>query len=1294
MSLQQISKIFVLLFITLEGVAWNAAANPVDSMPTTSIWDGQQVQVAGFATILLPSYSDTVSRNEDPPQLPDQLTSYNTRQSKNKSIPASPFGAMQAPTTDFSGDFAPGNWTFDPDGGDGSVNAGNAPSSITMTGSNNQSNSANNSTYCISIPGTGEGTLAFTWQYETNDSDGPRWDPFGYVINGTVSQLTDDNGPDLQSGTVDISIQGGDQFCFLSSSLDQLFGEAFTELSNFSYTPPVGAPDAGQSTLSSASQELPANGSSTTQITVQLKDDAGTDIPNGGNSVYITTSAGTLSDGQGGASGSALLANDNGDGTYTVTLTSSETPETAAITAYLGPTDSDPTIGNLSISFVAVTTQEFVEIFDTPGTSSWDIPDGVTEIDLLVVGGGGGGGTSTAFSGAGSGGGGAGGLVYLEGYDISSVGSPVSITVGDGGNPGSPGNNSGSNGENSSFAGVVGLGGGGGIGGNGQGTNGGSGGGSRGAPGGEALQNGSGGSGNRGGNSGGSPLGAGATGGGGAGTAAENLAGNAWEKGGDGGDGLEITITGSPVYYAGGGGGGAAQGTTPAGLGGLGGGGNGANDSTPPTPGQDGTGGGGGGGNNSQVGAEGGSGVVIIRYVKETTENVYYSRQSGNWNSAAVWSFDGHGGPEAGFIPGPEDSVIIGGFASVDHNITWVNNITIGSNGILTVTDTGDGAGRLDTNGYIAEGSGNFTLDNGGTIEIQSPDGITSSAPEGAIQTASRSYSQLAHYLFNGSQPQTVGTGLPADVQHLTINNPQSVSLHQSTRVNGTLFLTDGSLVVGDGLSLIANTKSITSGELTYQLKITGQPGYRMLSSPLQATFDTFLSDVLTQGYSGASLPGPLQPNVLWYDETIEGTDNQRWRAPESSSDSVTVGRGYHVYMFGDVPEDNKYNDPLPYLLEVSGLEHEGTGGQINMPVTYTAAADTGWNMVGNPFGAAIDWDHPSWTKTNISQEIYVWDPNINQYLTWNGSVGDIANGVIAPFQAFWVNATGENPNLMVHEDAKTFGGSFAGKAHQSETPYISINARTSRRYQSTAHITFDDSGSLGIDQQDAFKLLPPPGIGDYLEFYSLSDTGERLAINNLPRRFGSELVVPFSINTFKKGSPSTDEITLNITNFDHIPDGWEVFIVNEQNGQRYDLRESRSISISMNHLRAASKADFHAKTNSIVKRERNSHAQFKLVIQPGKDADGLPDTFMLHQNFPNPFNPSTTFRFELPIESRVQVTIYDILGRKISTLVDQKLGAGVHERVWDASAFSSGTYIARMVTGTSVITRKLTLIK
>ena len=262
-----------------------------------------------------------------------------------------------------------------------------------------------------------------------------------------------------------------------------------------------------------------------------------------------------------------------------------------------------------------------VTIFKT--STNWTVPEGVNEVEVLVVGGGGGGGSSTGFSTAGAGGGGAGGLIFENSFLVTPL-SNISVVVGQGGVEGTGGNNAGTNGEDSSFDSLIALGGGGGSGGNMQGLSGGSGGGSRGNSGGLSLQSGSasGGLGNRGGDSGGSPAGAAATGGGGAGGIAEDLAGVDGEKGGDGGVGFSSDITGVPTYYAGGGGGGASQTNTPVGLGGLGGGGDGGNDNIAPTPGTPNTGGGGGGGNNNREGAPGGSGVVVVKVVDEEPPNI------------------------------------------------------------------------------------------------------------------------------------------------------------------------------------------------------------------------------------------------------------------------------------------------------------------------------------------------------------------------------------------------------------------------------------------------------------------------------------------------------------------------------------------------------------------------------------------------------------------------------------------------------------------------------------------------
>ena len=684
---------------------------------------------------------------------------------------------------------------------------------------------------------------------------------------------------------------------------------------------------------------------------------------------------------------------------------------------------------------------------------------------------------------------------------------------------------------------------------------------------------------------------------------------------------------------------------------------------------------------------------MIIRYTIEVPDAIFYSRQSGNWNETPVWSFDSHDGPVSGFVPGPGSTVRIGGSNFNNHTVTLVEDILIEDEATLTVTETIDGAGILATNGFIVGGSGTFHLEKGGSLQIQSPDGITLSGNSGTIQTDTRTFSDEANYIFSGTGDQATGNALPQDVNNLYIQNGDRVISEKSHRINGTLSLQSGAFVVSDGFSLIANNQQITGGELTYQLEITGQRGYRMLSSPVAASFGNFLSGVLTQGYTGASLSGDLQPNVLWYDESIPGTDNQRWRAPGNSADPVVPGQGYHVYMFGDIPEDSRYNDPLPYLLEVNGPDHNTNGGGINMNVTYTAVADTGWNMVGNPFGAAIDWDHPSWTKTNIDSQIYVWDPNSNQYLTWNGSTGDIQNGIIAPFQAFWVKANGENPELTVNKDARTFGGSFAGKEIQSQVPSISISAKRSRRFQSSVHLTFSETGSFRIDQKDAHKLLPPPGVVDYLEMFSVAESGERLAINNLPRRFGSEINIPLRINSYLRGNPAPEDIDLKINQFENIPDGWTLTIVDEQTGNHYDIRKNETISVSMGHVKAKSSQSL-PDASSVVTKNKNSHIKLTLIIDPGRDADDLPQSFKLHQNYPNPFNPTTTFRFQLPRESSVRIEIFDMLGRRVSTLVNKSLQAGEHEKVWDASGLSTGTYIARMVTNGGVLVRKLTLLK
>ena len=97
-----------------------------------------------------------------------------------------------------------------------------------------------------------------------------------------------------------------------------------------------------------------------------------------------------------------------------------------------------------------------------------------------------------------------------------------------------------------------------------------------------------------------------------------------------------------------------------------------------------------------------------------------------------------------------------------------------------------------------------------------------------------------------------------------------------------------------------------------------------------------------------------------------------------------------------------------------------------------------------------------------------------------------------------------------------------------------------------------------------------------------------------------------------------------------------------------------------------------------------------------------IPDKYGLSQNYPNPFNPVTTITYDLPQDSRVTLTVYDILGNEVRTLVNDNLPAGQYRQKLDASDMTSGIYFFRIdahpknggQTGAFRQTRKMMILK
>jgi hypothetical protein len=89
-----------------------------------------------------------------------------------------------------------------------------------------------------------------------------------------------------------------------------------------------------------------------------------------------------------------------------------------------------------------------------------------------------------------------------------------------------------------------------------------------------------------------------------------------------------------------------------------------------------------------------------------------------------------------------------------------------------------------------------------------------------------------------------------------------------------------------------------------------------------------------------------------------------------------------------------------------------------------------------------------------------------------------------------------------------------------------------------------------------------------------------------------------------------------------------------------------------------------------------------------------IPKDYKLYNNYPNPFNPSTKIKFQIPVNESVEINVYDVSGKKIAELVNGKIKAGIYETVFDATGLPSGIYFIRMISGNYSYVSKIAYIK
>jgi hypothetical protein len=104
-----------------------------------------------------------------------------------------------------------------------------------------------------------------------------------------------------------------------------------------------------------------------------------------------------------------------------------------------------------------------------------------------------------------------------------------------------------------------------------------------------------------------------------------------------------------------------------------------------------------------------------------------------------------------------------------------------------------------------------------------------------------------------------------------------------------------------------------------------------------------------------------------------------------------------------------------------------------------------------------------------------------------------------------------------------------------------------------------------------------------------------------------------------------------------------------------------------------------------------DGHTSYSDIVEVKFD---IPVEFILHQNYPNPFNPSTKITFALPVEEFVTLKIYDMLGKEVASLINEKKAAGTYETNFNATGLASGVYIYKLSAGSYTSTMKMTILR
>ncbi|RNC83310.1 MAG: T9SS C-terminal target domain-containing protein [Balneola sp.] len=488
----------------------------------------------------------------------------------------------------------------------------------------------------------------------------------------------------------------------------------------------------------------------------------------------------------------------------------------------------------------------------------------------------------------------------------------------------------------------------------------------------------------------------------------------------------------------------------------------------------------------------------------------------------------------------------------------------------------------------------------------------------------------------------------------------------------------------------------------------SNESGWYLLSNPFTTTIGELLENVWTQGAINSDAPDGASTLYIF------NQDSSIYEAVTTDLDTtkLAAGQGLLVYLFedddlGDGEGDidggwpktlSNYGDPFgeQVSVEIKNVDHDGFAG---------TSGSEGFALMGNPYGWHISADSVIATLKRedpfANSYIYRWDAVSKLfYLTTSGS--------IAPYESFFIRTItsgtiatltldySDHVEVIDEADEEGEEGGGAEKAISEKKPVIVSFNLGSEEHETTSsfYLRFDDdaNSSIDIDPFDGYYL------GSYASQYANLYTkigDQALSINNLPIGLDEHSEFPLYIDATLSGP-----FTLN-WDAGRFPEDWKFSLEELATGRVIDLIEESGYSFEATH-----KSKYDSSLNPMVldntqsKQEVANTPVFMLRIVPAnlvgtENGFGIPLVVELEQNYPNPFNPSSVIRFGVPTTSEVKLEVFDVLGRRVATLVNgETKQPGRYNIQFNARDLSSGMYIYRLVIGDKVLTKKMTLIK